>query len=78
MAFYHFSLFALRRERIDPLLFGLFCLSIGLRTISRSEGLLLYEISLIRPRQRSGLASSLCLDFPRLNPSRTYRDAVWG
>jgi signal transduction histidine kinase len=44
MAFYHFSLFALRRERIDPLLFGLFCLSIGLRTISRSEGLLLYEI----------------------------------
>ncbi|HET9239807.1 MAG TPA: 7TM diverse intracellular signaling domain-containing protein [Oligoflexus sp.] len=44
MAFYHFSLFALRRERLDPLLFGLFCLSIGLRTISRSEGLLLYEI----------------------------------
>lgn len=44
MAFYHFSLFALRRERIDPLLFGLFCVSIGLRTISRSEGLLLYEI----------------------------------
>jgi two-component sensor histidine kinase/HPt (histidine-containing phosphotransfer) domain-containing protein len=44
MAFYHFSLFALRRERIDPLLFGLFCLSIGLRTISRSEGLLLYEL----------------------------------
>jgi len=44
MAFYHFSLYALRRERIDPLLFGLFCISIGLRTISRSEGLLLYEI----------------------------------
>ncbi|WP_141735809.1 7TM diverse intracellular signaling domain-containing protein [Oligoflexus tunisiensis] len=44
MAFYHFSLFALRRERIDPFLFGMFCLWIGIRTICRSEGLLLYEI----------------------------------
>ncbi|HYX39415.1 MAG TPA: 7TM diverse intracellular signaling domain-containing protein [Oligoflexus sp.] len=44
MAFYHFSLYALRRERLDPLLFGLFCLWIGIRTIFRSEGLLLYEM----------------------------------
>jgi signal transduction histidine kinase len=43
MAFYHFSLFALRRERLDPLLFGMFCFWIGIRTICRSEGLLLYQ-----------------------------------
>jgi signal transduction histidine kinase len=44
MAFYHFSLYALRRERLDPLLFGMFCFWIGLRTICRSEGLLLYQL----------------------------------
>jgi signal transduction histidine kinase len=43
MAFYHFSLYILRRERLDPLLFGLFCFWIGLRTICRSEGLLIYQ-----------------------------------
>lgn len=43
MAFYHFSLYALRRERLDPLLFGIFCFWVGLRTICRSEGLLLYQ-----------------------------------
>ncbi len=44
MAFYHFSLYALRRERLDPLLFGLFCFWVGIRTICRSEGLLLYQL----------------------------------
>jgi signal transduction histidine kinase len=44
MAFYHFSLYALRRERLDPLLFGMFCFWIGLRTVCRSEGLLLYQL----------------------------------
>jgi signal transduction histidine kinase len=38
MAFYHFYLWWLRRERIAPLYFGLFCLSVGLRSLVKGGG----------------------------------------
>ncbi|MFW7380745.1 MAG: 7TM diverse intracellular signaling domain-containing protein [Oligoflexus sp.] len=44
MAFYHLSLFLLRRDRVAPLWFGMFCLLIVIRTLVRSEGLLIYQI----------------------------------
>lgn len=44
MAFYHFSLFFLRRDRVAPLWFGLFCLLVAIRTLVRSEGFLIYHI----------------------------------
>ncbi len=44
MAFYHFSLYLLRRERLDPLLFGLFCLWVAIRTVVRSDGYLIYQL----------------------------------
>jgi len=42
MAFYHLSLYFLRRDRLAPLWFGIFCLLVAVRTLIRSDGNLIY------------------------------------
>lgn len=44
MAFYHFALYLVRGKGIEPVLFACFCLSMSLITLTRSEGLLVYQL----------------------------------